>query len=1045
VNRLRRALSDALEIGDRSAATLLDDAERSSGAAAERLYALAIERCRGDAAIAPLSPEPLIEWSLALGRWARIKSNPDSWSTLEAAADKAREALTLDAKSAGAAHAWGSALVMRGARTPETTAAMGIWADAIEKLQSALANRPAWSKALVGLGQAYEEQAVRSSSLRRAAFFTQAVAAYDEALREDPQSTEALAGLANISRLQARLAPLEEARRLWDSAALRCAAALESRPGAAHVFRIQGQLAIDRAAWAAGSDAIALYREAEERFQLMHASRPGSPAALTGLGDSLAGQARLNRGAESERLWSLAIERFTQAIAIRADFVPARTALGWTYAHMAFRRPATDAEPLWQSAEQEFRAALDAWPDATWAHHGLGNLARFRARQIVDARAEILLKEAQGHYDAALATDADFYQALTGKGLALSESAGQSIGPEADEIWSRAKASLDAALAIKPDFVMALVALAQGHRRAARGLASNAAENRLREALRLTERAIAIKPDDAWAATEQGLLRIDLSWLESRTYGHYHLDRAIQDLRAATVWSPEPWGASSALGDALMTRTLIVDADNEQNGLRAALEQYDLVLNERPDWISALIGAGRALSHLTNRSNGAERLTWSDQAIARFEAALSLKADAIGALEGLGNALRDRARFVDKADAGSLTERALERYASALSALPRSQAVLTNWGITLVQQANRETGDEADKLRRLAREKFNQALEVRPDYYPAMYNIGLLVADRADRADSITVDHLRTEAIEWYRRTLAVRPDHHWALQSWALALEQSAHGVSDSTKAERLWTSAAEYYRAAWNINSKSATAALGLGRVLCSLAAMPSTRLGTAMTLEARYLFDLALTLQPDSREAAERWIDLVLKEAREGSPPHRKWALEDALPRFQTIAEGPNADIGFRAWGEALWGLAQVEPESKVPQLLEAALEKCDRALELMPYDVRARDCWSEVQLERARRMRPELAHEVWLAIASENEKQIERVPTDPSAAFHWGRALWQLGWHASAPARRHALLFEAAEQFTRSLRLGPTMDWAPRARTALDKIAEELKRG
>jgi tetratricopeptide (TPR) repeat protein len=1012
---LRRALSDALEIGDRSVTALLDDAERGEGTAAERLYALAIEKCRGNVALAASSPEPFIEWSEALRRWACSKTNKECLSKLDAAQDKAREAVRLDANSPGALLSWGDALYVRGTRIPEAQAAVAAWSEASEKYQSALEVRPRWSKALIGLGRVLVERALRLPHSRGAHLFVQAITLFEQALREEPDSIQARLELANTHRLQAKGTRLEDSRRLWNAAAALCKTALESGPGAADVYCIQGWLAIDRAWWTTDDEATTLYRTAEERFRLMLALQPGSVLALTGLGEALAGRARVSREAHSEHFSSLAIEQLTRAVAIRGDFVPARTALGMAFLNMAQRRPMVDAAPLYESAWRKFRVALEECPEAIWAHYGLGNLARVSARQATDDRARTLLSDALTHYDAALRANADFYQALTGKGKALTSCAVQSSGPEADAFWQRARASLDAALAIKPDCHEALVALAQVHRLTAGGLARDDARIRIKEARIATARALATKPDYLWAVAEQVQALIEMSWLVRRGEALEYLKDAISLLQQVH-WSAEPWIAFCARGDALMAWTLIMDAEPDQNRLGAALDQYERALKRRPDWLGAVVGAGRALSHLANCCQGAERLELSRQAIARFEAALELKADAIGALEGLANALRDRAHYVDDADATRLVGQALDRYASAIATAPRAHTVLTNWGTTLLEQAERHMGDEAGQLRHQAREKFDQALEVKSDHYPALYGIGLLLATQAVRGDG-KADDLWREAIEKYRQTLAIWPEHHFALQAWGSALEELAERRTGQSDHEPLLKSAAELYRSAQGMNRNSADVALGLGRVLSRLAELQPAWPASELRAEAWNCFEIALTLRPDSREAVEGVSEFLSREIRWAISQTGKEGYEDVVPRLQALAEGPHGAIAYRAWGDALWRLAHNEPvaiETLTLHLAEAA-QKYERALELMPEDVDGRFLWSQVQFERAQLMEPEGAKAIWLAIASQNEKHLARAPADPGAAYHWGWAVSLLDLHASDNERKGELLTRAADTF------------------------------
>ncbi|UQZ89406.1 hypothetical protein C4J81_09430 [Deltaproteobacteria bacterium Smac51] len=227
----------------------------------------------------------------------------------------------------------------------------------------------------------------------------------------------------------------------------------------------------------------------------------------------------------------------------------------------------------------------------------------------------------------------------------------------------------------------------------------------------------------------------------------------------------------------------------------------------------------------------------------------------------------------------------------------------------------------------------------------------------AERAEGEIAARLWREAADKFEKAITHMGVARWkssvVWHNWAYALSQQASlSLSAASRREALGQ-ASERYKMAARLE-KSVVTWLNWGDVLCDLAEISRSKAeADRLYREARDKFRRAARLAPTEAEPLMRWSAALMAAARRSGPGierERIWAecfnrLEQAV---LINAEEPET------W--MLWGQALVEhswdhsPDQREP-LLELAVNKYQRALELAPNNDLARSFLGRARLEQA----------------------------------------------------------------------------------------------
>jgi Tfp pilus assembly protein PilF len=300
----------------------------------------------------------------------------------------------------------GNALLDRAKSTSIMDEAAGLFAEARQNYEAALAVKPDRSEALHNWGNLLLDEAKRAAAPDADVFFNAAAEKYQQALALDPMRQEVLVNWGNLLLDRAKSAiTFESSSHFFAEAEQKYQAALKIKPDMPAVLISWGNLLLDRGKAEGGAQAARLFRDAETKYKQALERRPNMHEAFSLWGNVLLDLAKNTAGSESLLLFDAAEEKFRAALAIKPDMYDALNNWGSLLLDRAKRHRGTDAADLFSAAEKKYEEALTVRPGAPDVLLNLANLYRDWAATADQPEAQRLITKADdavGRADAAL-------------------------------------------------------------------------------------------------------------------------------------------------------------------------------------------------------------------------------------------------------------------------------------------------------------------------------------------------------------------------------------------------------------------------------------------------------------------------------------------------------------------------------------------------------------------------------------------------------------------------------------------------------------------
>jgi len=170
------------------------------------------------------------------------------------------------------------------------------------------------------------------------------------------------------------------------------------------------------------------------------------------------------------------------------------------------------------------------------------------------------------------------------------------------------------------------------------------------------------------------------------------------------------------------------------------------------------------------------------------------------------------------------------------------------------------------------------------------------------------------------------------------------------------------------------------------------------------------------------------------------------ETAADCYRQIVEEQKEDKDpdvYNNWGIALWGLGKIKKGKEAEALFKQALEKYQKAIEIVPGFCEASDNWGLVLSELAKRKKGKEAEELFNQAIGKHKKAIEIKPDCYSAYNNWGTALAELA-QSKKGKEAEQLLYQALEKHQKAIEIKPDFceayyGWG----SVLSRLAESKK--
>ncbi len=594
--------------------------------------------------------------------------------------------------------------------------------------------------------------------------YAQAIAAYDEALRRDPDDVQVYSdkgnALQSLGDLQAGLSRHDEASESY-------------------------------------AKAIAAYDEALRRAPDDVSAHNNKGNALYSLGDL---RAKLSRHDEASESYAKAIAAFDEALRVAPNDVSAHnnkgnalTSLGKLRAELSRYDEALDS---YAGATAAFDEVLRRAPDDVYVHNNKGTaltcLGDLQARLSQHGEASESYAKAIMAYDETLRRDPDDVSAHNNKGEALQRLGEMQVGlsrhDEASESYAKAIAAFDEALRRAPDYAYvhsnkgnALRNLGEMQTRLSR---HGEALESYAKALDAFDEALRKAPDDVsahngrgTALTSLGDLLAELSRYDEATENYAKAAEAYDEaLRRA----PDDVSVHNNKGLALRNiggvQAGLSQYDEASKSYAQAVAAFDEALRRAPDYVYVHNNKGnvfQSLGELRVRLSRYEEASESYAlALAAFDEALRRAPDYASAHNSRGTALTSLGDLQARL---SRHDEALESYAKAIAACdealrraPGDVSAHNNKGNALTSrgklQARLSWHDEASESYARATAVYDEALRRAPDNVYAHNNKGLALRNLGDsqaklsRHDEASKSY--AEAVAAFDEALRIAPGH---------------------------------------------------------------------------------------------------------------------------------------------------------------------------------------------------------------------------------------------------------------------------------------------
>lgn len=734
-----------------------------------------------------------------------------------------------------------------------------------------------------------------------------AIAAFDEALTQDPESLEMydLKGytLNSLGRLYA-----EQTRHL---------------------------------------DAYRSYRRALATYKYIlklapnHPSRTRKGITLVSLGNLLSLRSKTKSATkyfkEAIAIFEDAIQHQPQDSNAHSDLGAALTALGNCQVEHA---QDDEAVASLGKAISAYDRAITQLPILHRFYHNKGNAlinlgeAHFRLRQYAKATQSYL--GAVACFEQALRHSPDISSCWDGRGVALQHLGDVLIvcsrNDEAIDIYQKAVASFDEALRltpedISPNFNKATALESLGKLKSDKGAQEESAE--------IHRRAIAIF-DSLTERVPDFINTYNNKRITPRRFSYSHIlpanfDDVTDITRHAIATFDESIRCStlSRWGDVLRGLAIGKTAQEVSSVYESLYQHFEIALSIKPDQEEVYYFWGNALQAHAGLMGGQEAEQLLTFAIEKYKTAASLNSDLFMVLSNWGATLIELAKVKSKeseVEADKLFEAACEKFDTALKAKPDLWEAQISFGAALSEWAKIKSGDEADALRSKAGSKFEIVANGGPDRFKcfALQNWGTTLMQQAaqrlrtdepiDRsADPVATDLLNT-AIGKFEKAHRIDPLETEYLVDWGHALEFLAVTIPWETmgqEAALLYSQAFDRFSLARNISPQD-------------------------------------VSIRDHQVSSLSGWAGALREWAKAESEKDKKKAAKLLFLACEKLDKAnyfdpSNAKV-LRDWGIILYEVAEMIKGKKYVSRLTSAGQKLEVAMRRNPKDVKTKLYWS-----------------------------------------------------------------------------------------------------